>query len=163
MPIICMLRMPIENLNVEFQIIYLNLVQYQKREIAWSIFSLSRIFVPFWSIKNTSLRKFLDELGFHHSSPTVIFDNNKSTINIVYDGNDKGRTKYIRIYVIIMYVFFVQNQQLFVSYRPTSTMRADILTKPWHSKLFLSHRSSLLGNLVCRGVLSWYLKQSNKK
>ena len=45
----------------------------------------------------------------------------------------------------------VKYQHISVTHRPSSQMTADILTKPLDSKLFLAHRNSLLGNLVCGG------------
>ena len=93
------------------------------------------------------LRQFLAEIDFHPSSPTVIFEHDKSTINIVHNGNENGRTKYMNIrYHNVLEL--VQNQHLSVSYRPTSSMTADVLAKPLDSKLFLSHRSSLLGAYI---------------
>jgi len=58
---------------------------------------------------------------------------------------------------------FVQNQQLCVSYRPTSSMTADILTKPLDSKIFLSHRNSLFGTLVFGGCCSLSYIPSKKR
>ena len=98
-------------------------------------------------------RQFLSELGYPPSTPTIIYEDNKSAINITQNGNDKGRTKHmdIRYYCIRE---LVQNRHISVTYRPSSQMTADILTKPLDSKLFLAHRTALLGNLVCGGVLT---------
>jgi len=99
------------------------------------------------------LRQFLSELGYPPSTPTVIYEDNKSAINIIHNGNDKGRTKHMDIsYHYIREL--VQNRHISVTYRPSSQMTADILTKPLDSKLFTAHRNSLLGNLVCGGVLT---------
>ena len=96
------------------------------------------------------LRQFLSELGYPPSTPTIIYEDNNSAINIIQNGNDKGRTKHMDIrYQYIREL--VQNRHISVTYRPSSQMTADILTKPLDSKLFLAHRTSLLGNLVCRG------------
>ena len=44
------------------------------------------------------LRQFLLELGFFPTpAPTIIYEDNKSAINIIHNGNDKGRTKHMDI------------------------------------------------------------------
>ena len=43
------------------------------------------------------LRQFLSELGYPPSTPTIIYEDNKSAINIIQNGNDKGRTKHMDI------------------------------------------------------------------
>ena len=45
----------------------------------------------------------------------------------------------------------VHRKQVSVTYCPSSQMTADMLTKPLDFKTFLSHRTPLLGNLVCGG------------
>ena len=60
--------------------------------------------------------------------------------------NDKGRTKHM--YIRYHYVReFVPTNQIQVLYRPTTTMIADILTKPLYFKQFSYLRSLILGNL----------------
>ena len=39
------------------------------------------------------LRQFSSELGYPPATPTIIYEDNKSAINIIQNGNDKGRTK----------------------------------------------------------------------
>ena len=98
------------------------------------------------------LRQFLSDLGYSPLTPTVIYEDNKSAINIIQNGNDKGRTKHMDIrYHYIREL--VQYRHITVTYRPSSQITADILTKPLDAKLFLDHRKSLLGNLVCGGGL----------
>ena len=43
------------------------------------------------------LRQFLSELGYPPSTPTVIYEDKKSAINIIQNGTDKGRTKHMDI------------------------------------------------------------------
>ena len=43
------------------------------------------------------LRQFLLELGYPPSKPTILYEDNKSAIHIVHNGNDKCRTKHIDI------------------------------------------------------------------
>ena len=42
-------------------------------------------------------RQFLEELGYPQKSPTTVHEDNKSTITIISNGNDKGRTKHMDI------------------------------------------------------------------
>ena len=84
------------------------------------------------------LRQFLVELRFSPSTPTVIHEHNKSAINIISNGNDKGRTKHMDIrYNYIREL--VQRQYISIAYRPSTLMTADILTKPLEIKSFLTH------------------------
>ena len=82
------------------------------------------------------LRQVLVELGFP-PSPTIIYEDNKSAINI---GNDKGRTKHMDIHHYVREL--IHHHHLSVLYRPTSTITADILTKPLDIKPFLTHHNS---------------------
>ena len=64
---------------------------------------------------------------------------------MVYNGNDKGRTKHIDIrfhYIREM----IANNQVSVTYLNTEDMISDMLTKPLETKIFLKHRDNLLGN-----------------
>jgi len=93
------------------------------------------------------LRQLLQELGYSLPGPTILYEDNKSAIHIVQNGNDKGRTKHMDVrYHLIRDL--VQNKTINVTYMPTESMTADILTKPLDSKLFLTHQASLLGHLV---------------
>ena len=90
-------------------------------------------------------RQFLNELGFIQDTPSIIHEDNKSTIHMVYNGNDKGRTKHIDIrfhYIREM----IANQQVSVTYLNTEDMISDMLTKPLEPRSFLKHRDNLLGN-----------------
>ena len=94
------------------------------------------------------LRQFLEELGYPQTTNTTVHEDNKSTIMIISNGNDRGRTKYMDIrYHYVREL--VHRKQLSVTYRPFSQMTADMLTKPLDIKIFLPHRTPLIGNLVC--------------
>ena len=43
------------------------------------------------------LRQFLVELGYLLATPAILYEDNKSAIHIVQNGNDKGRTKHMDI------------------------------------------------------------------
>jgi hypothetical protein len=93
------------------------------------------------------LRQLLSELGYSPQQPTILYEDNKSAIQIVTNGNDKGRTKHMDVrYHLIREL--VQSNTIQVKYMPTESMVADILTKPLDSKLFLKFQIELLGHLV---------------
>jgi len=87
----------------------------------------------------------ISELGFKSSSPTHLYEDNQSTIAMLQNGNDKGRTKHIDIrhhYIRDM----LANKEIDVTHLPTKDMIADILTKPLGASDFQRLRQSLLGN-----------------
>ena len=89
-------------------------------------------------------RQLLSELGYPQPGPTVVYEDNQSTIRMVNNGNDKGRTKHIDVrfhYVREM----IENKQIVVQYKPTQDMIADILTKVTPKPIFNQLRPSLLG------------------
>ena len=89
-------------------------------------------------------RQLLSELGYPQSAPTVVYEDNQSTIRMVNNGNDKGRTKHIDVrfhYVREM----IENKQIVVQYKPTKEMVADILTKATSKPIFTQLRPHLLG------------------
>ena len=95
-------------------------------------------------------RQFLEELAHPPTTPTFVHEDNKSTITIISHGNDKGRTKHMDI----RHHYgrkLVQRKQLSITYCPSTHMTADMFTKPQDIKIFLSHRNTLLCNLVCWG------------
>jgi hypothetical protein len=63
------------------------------------------------------------------SQPTPLYEDNKSAIHIVNNGNDKGRTKHMDI--LNHYVReLVQTNHITVIYKPQTSMVTDMLTKP---------------------------------
>jgi hypothetical protein len=85
------------------------------------------------------------ELGFKSSQPTQLYEDNQSTIAILQNGNDKGRTKHIDIrhhYIRNM----LANKEIAINYLPTKDMIADILTKPLNATDYQRLRPYLLGN-----------------
>ena len=95
------------------------------------------------------LCQFLIESGFPPSQPTPLYEDNKSAIHIVNNGKDKGRTKHmdIRYYYVRE---LVQSNHITVLYKPTTSMVADVFTKPLDFKQFLLLRNShhILMNLI---------------
>jgi hypothetical protein len=93
------------------------------------------------------LRQLLNELGYPPTSPTLLFEDNKSAIHIVTNGNDKGRTKHMDVRCHLIREL-VKTNIIQIHYQPTETMIADILTKPLDPKLFTTLQAKLLGHLV---------------
>jgi hypothetical protein len=93
------------------------------------------------------LRQLLNELGYPPTTSTVLYEDNKSAIHIVQNGNDKGRTKHMDVRYHLLRDL-VKDKIINIAYMPTESMTADILTKPLDPKLFLQHQESLLGHLV---------------
>ena len=93
------------------------------------------------------MRQLYAELGYPLHNPTILYEDNKSAIHIVQNGNDKGRTKHMDVrYHLIRDL--VKSAVIQIQCQPTESMVADILTKPLDAKLFFNHRSRLLGRLV---------------
>jgi hypothetical protein len=93
------------------------------------------------------LRQLLNELGYPPTTSTILYEDNKSAIHIVQNGNDKGRTKHMDVRYHLLRDL-VKDKIIHVEYMSTENMTADILTKPLDSKLFHKHQTSLLGHLV---------------
>jgi hypothetical protein len=88
----------------------------------------------------------LTELGFFDSVPTVLYQDNQSTIRMILHRGNSGRTKHIALrYHMIREC--VHNNQITIEYLPTSRMVADTLTKPLGAILFNQHQTRIL-NLV---------------
>jgi len=89
-------------------------------------------------------RMLLEELGFPQQGPTVVFEDNKSTIELLSSAKYHAKTKHIEVRY-----FYVKDQLasgiLQFQYQPTVDMVSDILTKPLQGALFHQHSSTLLG------------------
>ena len=88
-------------------------------------------------------RNLLTELGYPPSTPTTLYQDNESTINMIYHKGNAGRSKHIALrYNIIRE--YVADGTIKVVYCPTSQMIADTLTKPLGKSLFSQHQNRLL-------------------
>ena len=63
------------------------------------------------------LRQVLSELGFPTSTSTIIYEDNKSAINIIENGKEKGRT----IHMDILYYHYIR--ELFKDHHISVTYR----------------------------------------
>jgi hypothetical protein len=89
------------------------------------------------------LRNLLTSLGFPQK-PTVIFQDNKSTIILSGKGYPcSKRTRHINIQFFRIKQY-VENFSVTLKYLPTEEMLADILTKPLQGQLFRKFASQLL-------------------
>jgi hypothetical protein len=81
-------------------------------------------------------RQFLHDLGFAQLEPTLVFEDNKSTIHMVENGTDRGKTKHmdVRFHYIRE---LVQNGTIRLEHQSTLLLVADILTKAMPPEGFL--------------------------
>ena len=93
-------------------------------------------------------RNFLSELGFTQQAPTVLFEDNQSTIHLINNKGNNGRTKHIGLRLN-----FIREQTeagtIFPQYLSTDLMTSDMLTKDLSPLPYLKLRPFLLGMYVC--------------
>ena len=90
------------------------------------------------------LRSLLSEIGFKLPFSTTIWCDNKGAVQLCYNPTHHRRTKHIAI----RYHFIRENiaeNQLTVDHIPTTSMLADLLTKPLGATNFLQLRTTLMG------------------
>ena len=84
-------------------------------------------------------------MGIPILSPTVVYQDNMSTIKLIHHKGNEARTKHIDLrYNVIRE--FLQKQKIIEKYLPTEYIIADMLTKPLSGLLF-SRLSTRLLNL----------------
>jgi hypothetical protein len=89
-------------------------------------------------------RSMLEELGFKQEAPTVLYEDNMSTIAMINNDCNSQKTKHIDI----RYNYIrekVQNGDIEMVYKPSPEMESDLNTKPLGPKLFLHLRPQMLG------------------
>ncbi len=88
------------------------------------------------------LRMLLEELGFKQHEPSIIFQDNKSTIDIATNNKVNSRTKHIDV----RHHFIkdnIQTKHIRLVKQPTGKMIADLFTKNLPYPLFAQHRQAL--------------------
>jgi len=91
------------------------------------------------------LRGLLVELGFPQPNPTLLMQDNQSTIRLLTNkGTSVGRTKHLRRRFHGLREH-INNGDISVHYLPTDLMISDILTKPLGPTAFLKLRPLLMG------------------
>ena len=92
-------------------------------------------------------RALLSEMGHAQTEPTVLGEDNMSTIAMIRNGCNGQKTKYIAIRFNLIREL-VQQLEIAMEHLPTADMTSDILTKPLDPKPFLHLRQKLLGMMV---------------
>jgi hypothetical protein len=91
-------------------------------------------------------RSMLTELGYPQNHPTVMYEDNKSTIHMLHNDSHTAKTKHIDIrYNLIREQ--VRNGEINPVHCPTESMTADILTKALVPTPYVRLRDQLLGEL----------------
>ena len=98
-------------------------------------------------------RSLLAEIGYPQLEPTIIFEDNMSTIAMVNNDGNSQKTKHIDIRYNLTREQ-VKNKVITMEHLKTLDMTSDILTKPLAGTPFLHLRPLLLGiaNYVCKRV-----------
>ena len=94
-------------------------------------------------------RRFLASIGYEQKQPTVLYEDNMSTISMIKNKSNGKRTKHVELrYTIIR--DHITNKLIAVEWMPTADMTADILTKSLAPAPFVHLRGKLLGLAVTR-------------
>ena len=96
-------------------------------------------------------RAMLAELGYPQLNPTILYEDNMSTITMINNDCNSQKTKHIDIRYNLRRKQ-VQNKVITMEHLQTKDMTSDILTKPLAGTPFLHLRPLLLGiaNYVCK-------------
>jgi hypothetical protein len=90
------------------------------------------------------IRDLLSELGFPQLEPTVLFEDNQSTIQLLNNPGNGGKTRYISLkYNIVREM--IHNNEIQMVYLPSEEMTSDMLTKALGPTQFVYLRKKLLG------------------
>ena len=93
------------------------------------------------------VRTFFKELGFPLSEPTVLYEDNKSTIALINKHCSGNRTRHVDIkYHMINEL--VRNKVILMQYLATTSMTADMLTKNLPPHLFTPFQRQILGYVI---------------
>ena len=92
-------------------------------------------------------RSILQEMGYTQDNPTVLGEDNMSTIAMINNDCNGQKTKHIAIRFNLIREQ-VQNLEIQLQHLSTTEMTSDILTKALDPKPFAYLRTKLLGMLV---------------
>ena len=108
-------------------------------------------------------RSLLAEIGYPQLEPTIIYEDNMSTIAMVNNDGNSQKTKHIDIRYNLTREQ-VKNKVITMEHLKTIDMTSDILTKPLAGTPFLHLRPLLLGiaNYICKRVNFVVSKMSHK-
>ena len=85
----------------------------------------------------------LSEMKVPLKQPATLYQDNTSTIKILYKKGNEARTKHIDLRFNIIREF-IQQGRIIVKHLPTDYMISDTLTKPLSGPAFLRHKIRLL-------------------
>lgn len=89
-------------------------------------------------------RKLLEELGISQTKPSIIYNDNKSTITSIHKGTSSFKqTKHINTKYFYIREH-IQNNQINLQYIETENNLADFLTKPLQGSLFIKFRNAIM-------------------
>jgi hypothetical protein len=89
-------------------------------------------------------RSMLAELGYPQINPTILYEDNMSTIAMINNDCNSQKTKHVAIkYNLVREQ--VQLQHIKMNHLPTQDMTSDMLTKALAPTPFLKLRTKLLG------------------
>ena len=101
------------------------------------------------------IQQFLESIGIKAVTPTTLWEDNKSAIELATNAKFHDRSKHISVRHLWIREYIKQGN-LITKYLPTGQMTADILTKALARNLFERHRQSLnvrLDMSILGGVL----------
>jgi hypothetical protein len=99
------------------------------------------------------LRSLLEELGFQQKVPTILYEDNKSTIEMANGNGSFHRQKHILVKCHYTREL-VKNRTIDIVHCQTQNMTADVLTKPLSKDSHSRLSCKLLGSKVLYGLMS---------
>jgi hypothetical protein len=90
-------------------------------------------------------RNFLSELGFPQNKPTILFEDNQSTISLINNAGNGSKTKHIDLRYNFIREQVTKMKNISIEYLRTEDMTSDMLTKVTGPNTFLHLRPLLLG------------------
>ena len=98
-------------------------------------------------------RRLLFSLGYPQTEPTILFEDNKSTISMIKNKCNGKRTKHIDVrYNLIREL--CEQMVIAMTYLQSGDMTSDTLTKSLSPAPFIHLRKKIMGNLALRLYLS---------
>jgi len=107
-------------------------------------------------------RRLLYSLGYPQLEPTILFEDNKSTISMIKNKCNGKRTKHIDVrYNLIREL--CEQMVIAMTYLASGDMTSDTLTKSLSPAPFIHLRKKIMGNLALRIYLSSKLEFENSQ
>jgi len=107
-------------------------------------------------------RRLLSSLGYPQVEPTILFEDNKSTISMIKNKCNGKRTKHIDVrYNLIREL--CEQMVIAMTYLASGDMTSDTLTKSLSPAPFVHLRKKIMGNIALRLYLSSKLKFEKSK